>query len=76
MFAKIKENLLQIVLMRSLRARIFFIILVVGIVPSMLLRYGILDNYEEHAVELRQSTVQNQLRILAEHLISKNYLEN
>ena len=44
--------------------------------PSILLRYGILDNYEERAVELRQNTVQNQLRILADHLISKNYLEN
>ena len=77
MLAKIKEHVLHVwLLMRSLRARIFLIILIVGIVPSMLLRYGILDNYEERAVELRQNTVQNQLRILADHLISKNYLEN
>ncbi len=77
MLAKIKENLLRILLLvRSLRARIFFIVLAVGLIPSMLLRYGILDNYEEHAVKLRSNTVQNQLRILADHLISKNYLEN
>ena len=77
MLASIKEHILHVwLLMRSLRARIFFIILIVGIVPSILLRYGILDNYEERAVELRQNTVQNQLRILADHLISKNYLEN
>ncbi|MBR5247727.1 MAG: two-component sensor histidine kinase [Lachnospiraceae bacterium] len=77
MLAKIKEHILQVwLLMRSLRARIFLIILIVGIVPSILLRYGILDNYEERAVDLRQNTVQNQLRILADHLISKNYLEN
>ncbi len=77
MLAIIKEHILHVwLLMRSLRARIFFIILIVGIVPSILLRYGILDNYEERAVELRQNTVQNQLRILADHLISKNYLEN
>ncbi len=77
MLAKIKEHILHVwLLMRSLRARIFLIILIVGIVPSILLRYGILDNYEERAVELRQNTVQNQLRILADHLISKNYLEN
>lgn len=62
--------------MRSLRARLFVIILLVGIIPGMLMRYAILDNYEERAVELRQSTVQNQLRIVADHLISKNYLEN
>ena len=77
MLAKIKEHVLHVwLLMRSLRARILLIILIVGIVPSILLRYGILDNYEERAVELRQNTVQNQLRILADHLISKNYLEN
>lgn len=77
MLVKIKEHVLHVwLLMRSLRARILLIILIVGIVPSILLRYGILDNYEERAVELRQNTVQNQLRILADHLISKNYLEN
>ena len=77
MLVKIKEHVLHVwLLMRSLRARILLIILIVGIVPSILLRYGILDNYEERAVELRQNTVQNQLRILADHMISKNYLEN
>ncbi len=77
MLAKIKEYVLHVLsVRRSLRVRIFFLILIVGIVPSILLRYGILDNYEERAVALRQNTVQNQLRILADHLISKNYLEN
>ena len=77
MLAKIKEHISHVLLlMRSLRARIFLIILIAGVVPSILLRYGILNNYEERAVELRQNTVQNQLRILADHLISKNYLEN
>lgn len=76
MFAKIKDNVIQIIKLRSLRARLFVIILIIGIVPSVLMRYGIMENYEEHAVQLRLGTVQNQLRILADHLISKNYLEN
>jgi len=77
MLARMKEHMLHIwLLMRSLRARIFLIILLAGVIPSLVLRYGILDNYEQKAVELRQNTVQNQLRILADHLISKNYLEN
>lgn len=63
-------------LFRSLRARIFIIILVVGIVPSVLMRYGIVENYEERAVDNRITTVQNQLMILANHLISNNYLTN
>ena len=76
MLSVIKENLEQILKLRSLRTRIFFLILVVGIIPSILLRYGIMDNYEDRAVELRSTTVQNQLTILANHLASKNYLEN
>lgn len=76
MLAKIKTNLLLVLSLRSLRARIFFIILIVGIVPSILMRYGIMENYEERAVQQRTTTVQNQLMILANHLISKNYLTN
>ena len=76
MLVKIKEYLEQLVRLRSLRARIFLIILLVGVVPSVIMRYGIMENYEERAVQLRRTTVQNQLMILANHLITKNYLDN
>lgn len=76
MIERIKERLKRIVSLRSLRARIFVIILLAGVIPSILMRYGILENYEEQAVELRITTVQNQLMILANHLISNNYLAN
>ena len=61
---------------RSLRARLFLIFLVVGIVPSIMMRYGIMENYEEHAIALRTTTVQTQLKILANHLITYNYLQD
>lgn len=76
MIAKIWKRLLALLPFRSLRARIFVLILAVGIVPSVLMRYGIVENYEERAVEQRVSSVQNQLKILANHLISNNYLDN
>ncbi|MCH5343062.1 MAG: two-component sensor histidine kinase [Acetatifactor sp.] len=76
MIAKIWKRLLAMLPLRSLRARIFVLILVVGIVPSVLMRYGIVENYEERSVEQRTSAVQNQLMILANHLISNNYLDN
>ncbi len=57
------------------RARIFVIILVVGCLPGVLLRYGIMQNYEQHAIELRTNTVQTQLKI-ANHLIHYNYLQD
>lgn len=62
--------------LKSLRARIFIIILIVGIIPSVLMRYGIVNNYEDRAVEQRISTVQNQLMILSNHLVSNKYITN
>lgn len=73
---KWKKNIEQWVSLRSLRTRIFLIILVVGIIPSVLMRYGIVENYEERAVQQRITTVRNQLMIVANHLISNNYLDN
>ena len=74
MITKILERLEQMIMLRSLRARLFVIIMVVGILPSIVMRYGIVENYEERAVEHRVTTVQNQLMILANHLVSNNYL--
>lgn len=74
MFERIKDWIVNLMTLKSLRACIFFLLLVVGIVPSILMRYGIVSNYEERAVEQRTTVVQNQLKILANHLISNNYL--
>ncbi|MGN1147281.1 MAG: sensor histidine kinase [Lachnospiraceae bacterium] len=76
MLLKLKEALLHFKYFRSLRARLFIIILIVGIVPSALMRYGIVENYEERAIPLRANTVQAQLKILANHLITYNYLQD
>jgi len=60
----------------SIRSSIFVIMLITGIVPAFLLYAGILQNYENKAVELRANAVQNQLKVLANHLVTYNYLEN
>ena len=74
--SKFVEGCKRIKGLRSLRARIFVIILVMGCLPGVLLRYGIMQNYEQHAIELRTNTVQTQLKILANHLIHYNYLQD
>lgn len=76
MLGKLKDYITQILFLRSLRARIFLIIILTGIIPVILMRHAIVSNYEEHAVAHHQRVVQNQLRIIADHLISQNYLEN
>ncbi len=68
--------LYQYISFRSLRSRIFFMILLVGIIPSILMRQGIVRNYEERAVEQRTLTVQNQLKIVADHLLNEDYLNS
>ncbi len=77
MIKKLFEELKQFIPLRSLRARVFFIIVVVGLLPIVLMRYGFMMSYEERAVEQRISIVQNQLKIVGNHLISNDYfLEN
>lgn len=73
MLAKIWGGLKSLVSLRSLQARLFIIILVVGMVPGVLMRYGILDNYEQRAVQQRIATVQTQLTVIGNHLLSNNY---
>lgn len=73
MIAKLYRGLRQLISLRSLRARIFLFILLAGIIPCVFMRYGILTNYEERAVAQRVATVQNQLRVVGNHLISNNY---
>lgn len=74
MFAKIFGDLKTLLSLRSLKVRIFIIVLIVGIVPSIFMRGAIVDNYEERAVEQRISTVQNQLLIVGNHLLNNRYL--
>ncbi len=76
MLEKIKETFPFLWPIRSLRVRIFVIVLVVGVCSGVLMRYSIVDNYEELAVSQRSATVQNQLTILANHLVSNNYMAN
>ena len=69
----VRENLKQVILMRSFRARICLIVLTVGIVTSVLMRHAIMQTYEDRAVRQRTATVQNQLLVVARHLVSNNY---
>ncbi len=76
MFKRFLNFLRQFISLRSLRTRIFLMALLVGIIPSVLMRQGIVRNYEERAVAYRTMTVQNQLKILADHLLNEDYLNN
>lgn len=76
MQGKIAIFLKRIKVFKSLRVRLFLIILVVALVPSILMRHAIVENYQEKAVTMRTANVQSQLKILANHLIYYNYLQD
>lgn len=71
-----KKLFYQFKILRSLKARIFIIVFLIGIIPSIVMRYGIMENYKDRAVSLRTSDVQNQLNIIANHLITYGYLSD
>ncbi len=72
----LKHKLRNIKILRSLKSRIFLILLIVGLVPCISMRYAILQNYEQRAVNVKISDVSTQLRILANHLITYHYLQD
>ena len=74
MWEKIKKRMNQITLFRSLRIRIFLLLILVGLVPGHLTRKVLLKNYEERAVNVKISEVSNQVKIIANHLITYHYL--
>ena len=76
MLKRIRETIGQYITLRSLRARIFFIILLAGIIPACMIRQGIMNSYEQRAIEQRAQILQTQLRIIADHLINENYMDN
>ncbi len=74
MKTKIAQRLSRLHILRSLRMRIFIIILLVGIIPTVLLRTTILRSYTNRSVLARINDIQNQCKIVANHLITYNYL--
>lgn len=76
MISKLKEKLTKSKFLRSFKVRIFVIIVLMGIIPSIIMRYGVLTNYVSRAVSVRTSDVQNQIKILANHLVGYNYFQD
>ena len=60
----------------SFRIRIFILLVTIGIISSLTVGYSILFNYEVRAVAVKESEVSNQLMILANHLLTYNYLSD
>lgn len=59
---------------KSLRFRILLLLVLFGIIPCVILKSAILDNYIDRTVSARTAEIQNQCAILSNQLKSYNYL--
>ena len=61
---------------KSLRFRILIILIILGIVPSVIVTYTMLHNYQDRAVSMLTETVQDQSEIMSNLIIKENYLND
>ena len=59
LLARIKNELNKISVLKSLRFRLTVIIMTVGLVCCLIMRFGIMESYFNRAVEVRTGDVQN-----------------
>lgn len=62
--------------LKSLKFRIFLLIILFGIAPTFLLRTGILSAYENRAVDTRTVDITSQAKLLATQIVANNYLQD
>lgn len=60
----------------SLKCRLILLFLLIGIIPGILLRAGMLGSYENRAIFIRTSEILSQAKILANQIVSNDYLNN
>ena len=66
----------MIAYLKSLKYRIFLLIILFGIAPTFLLRTGILSVYEKRAVNTRTVDITSQAKLLASQIVANNYLQD
>ena len=61
---------------KSLKFRLILLFILMGIIPGMLLWAGVLNSYEQRAVSIETSEILGQAKILANQIVSNDYLNN
>ena len=51
-------------------------LILIGLIPSYLMAWGIVSTYEERAVSLRSANVKNQCDILSNQMVQEDYMNN
>ena len=62
--------------LKSLKFRLILFFILFGTVPGIIIRVGILNTYETRAVSIKTSEILSQAKILANQIVSNDYLNN
>ena len=62
--------------LKSLKFRFFLVLVLIGIVPCIVLRGGLLKTYENKAVSNRSIDILSQAKILGNKIVTYDYLNN
>ncbi len=76
MRALINRFLQNVRFYRSLKFRIFIIVLLIGIIPSVIVRLMMINSYKNRAMGQKTAEVTNQSAIVAAHLARTDYLSD
>lgn len=63
-------------LVKSLKFRLVILFILVGIIPGLILWAGVLNSYEQRAVSIKTSEILGQAKILANQIVSSDYLNH
>ena len=61
---------------KSLKFRLIILFILMGLIPGMILWAGVLNSYEQRAVSIETSEILGQAKILANQIVSSDYLNN
>ncbi|MBU5472515.1 sensor histidine kinase [Roseburia sp. MSJ-14] len=62
--------------LHSLKFRLFVILVIVGILPNIILKIGILKTYENRAVSNRSIDILSQAKMLGNQIVTYNYIQD
>ncbi len=75
-WAIISKHRVLVTYLKSLKFRILLVLVLLSWIPMLLIASSILGTHQERALKARETEVQNQCRILANQLVSYNYLRD
>lgn len=74
--SKIRDLITGSFIFKSLRFRLFLVLVLISVLPAFIIRGIMLENYKKNAISSKNTEVAYQCQILSDHLIKIGYFKN